>query len=649
MKLPSPTNPIATLFKGDDWSKFKDVLELIPQACFLVDPLSRQIHLYNQAAISLIPSGFTNKEQPSLDDFFPNVAADWLKSPTEPLPVVLTHQNDKIMEGELNCHYLGERNKAVLVTFEPSASFQESQKQGEAFDKLWMILQWVITLLRTTPSNESIRQSLEAIAQFIGCDQAWVYTAMADDTALINTARYGEKPSLPELLPVDYLIQYQTITIWNQPDPPDRELIQYAIQNQQNWMGILPIGEDDAHIGLVVLTARQIPRISFSIEQWQILAQLITTIFQYNQQLRHLKKDLAIQERENLIYRRIHQLAKEGIILISQNHQILKLNPAAEAILGYTAKEAIQQPIESFLISEKDLSPFIRNAINGVSHDQLRSIRLFRRTGQSFLADINLFPIIFDQKVGGAVILIQDRTEQEKLIKKSMRLEQSAILGEFTTIFAHEVRNPINNIRSNLQWMSMNMDQNDPNQVIIQRLLQNCDRLNDLMDTILSYNRINEIEKERIDLGGLVKKVLDRHQIKLNQSNIQTYFETQPDLPFIKGNQRALERVFENLIDNAMQVMKENGGNLAIKVHSTLSKENQSMVEVSIADNGPGIADEYKDKILKVSFTTKQNGTGIGLMISQKIVQAHNGVIEYDSVPGGTVFYVRIPVAETAG
>ncbi|MGB9669472.1 MAG: two-component system sensor histidine kinase NtrB, partial [Anaerolineales bacterium] len=263
-------------------------------------------------------------------------------------------------------------------------------------------------------------------------------------------------------------------------------------------------------------------------------------------------------------------------------------------------------------------------------------------------ADINLFPIIFDQKVSGAIILIQDRTEQEKLIKQSMRLEQSAVLGEFTTIFAHEVRNPINNISSNLQWMSINMDQNDPNQVIIQRLLQNCDRLNALMDTILSYNRINEIEKEKINLGVLVKKVLDRHQLKLNQTNIQTYFEVQPDLPNINGNQRALERVFDNLIDNAMQVMKENGGNLAVKVHTVNSVENKPLVEVSIADNGPGIADEYKDKILKVSFTTKQNGTGIGLIISQKIVQAHEGVIEYDSVPGGTVFYVRIPSIETA-
>lgn len=648
MKLPSQTNPIVSLFKGDDWNKFKDILELIPQACFLVDPLTRQVYLFNQVAINLMPPRFSINGQYTLDDFFPGVPTDWLKTPREPLPTLFNFQNDVLIEGELRSHSIGERNKVVLLTFAPSIDFQDAQKQNEAFQKLWIILRWMIDLLHTTPTPKTIQQSLEVIAQLIGCDQAWVYTAMAEDTALINSARYGEKPSLPDLLPIDYLIQYQTITIWNNPEPPDRELIQYAIQNQQKWMGILPIGETDARIGLLVLAARQVPRVNFSIEQWQILAQLITTIFQYYQQIRNLNKSLAIQERENLIYRRIHQLAKEGIILIAQNHQILKLNPAAEAILGYTAKEALQQPIESFLISEKDLSPYIRNAINGVSHDQLRSIRLFRRSGQSFLADINLFPIIFDQKVSGAVILIQDRTEQEKLIKQSMRLEQSAILGEFTTIFAHEVRNPINNISSNLQWMSMNMDQDDPNQVIIQRLLQNCDRLNDLMDTILSYNRINEIEKEKIDLGGLVKKVLDRHQLKLNQTNIQTYFETQPNLPLIKGNQRALERVFENLIDNAMQVMKENGGNLAIKVHSTVSKENQPMVEVSIADNGPGIADEYKDKILKVSFTTKQNGTGIGLMISQKIVQAHAGVIEYDSVPGGTVFYVRIPAMEVS-
>jgi signal transduction histidine kinase len=71
-------------------------------------------------------------------------------------------------------------------------------------------------------------------------------------------------------------------------------------------------------------------------------------------------------------------------------------------------------------------------------------------------------------------------------------------------------------------------------------------------------------------------------------------------------------------------------------------------LEISFADSGPGIAEEYKEKLFKESFTTKSNGTGIGLMICHKIIQAHKGSIDYQSIPGGTVFIVRLPLPPSA-
>jgi len=228
----------------------------------------------------------------------------------EGIPIILSFQNQSVIEGELKCCQVGERNKVLLLTFIPNHNQQELVRQSDGLSRLWTLLKWIIHLLQTSPNVETIQKSLELIAQLIGCEQAWLYTAMPDDTALINSARFGEKPSLPELLPVDYLIQYQSVTIWSNPEPPDRELIQYAIQNNQNWMGVLPLGDIDARIGLVVLAAQQPPKFPFTVEQWQLIAQFITVILQYIQQIRNLKKDLAIQERENLIYRHIHQNVK---------------------------------------------------------------------------------------------------------------------------------------------------------------------------------------------------------------------------------------------------------------------------------------------------------------------------------------------------
>ncbi|MGB9669371.1 MAG: PAS domain S-box protein, partial [Anaerolineales bacterium] len=341
MKLPAQSNLITAFIKGDNWSKYQGILELSNLPCFLTDPLTHQIFLLNQSARNLFPNPLVDSASLFLDTFFQGVTQEWLKNKSEPLSVLFNYQNQTILEGELRKIPFPEQNKAILLSFNPTVNLGDSQLTAEFSQKISLLFNWVAELLQNSPNTTIIPRTLEFIAQLLGCDQVWLYSAMANDTALINTARYGDKPSLPELLPVDYLIQYQSINIWSNHEPPDRELHQYAVQNQQDWMGILPLGEADARIGLLVLTAKKNLSTPLSAENWELLTKLCTTVLQYQQQLMHLHKNLAIQERENLIYRRIQQILKEGIILIAQNHLIIKLNPAAEAILGYTAKEAL--------------------------------------------------------------------------------------------------------------------------------------------------------------------------------------------------------------------------------------------------------------------------------------------------------------------
>jgi len=437
-------------------------------------------------------------------------------------------------------------------------------------------------------------------------------------------------------------------SIWTDIHPPTTRLAQIAQAQGQSYLIALPLGELKARVGLVLLSGTKEYHPLISPDEWEVLTQYLSALIQLSFQTRNLERDLSVQFRENSIYRRLLNAIQEGAILLKQDQCVLYMNSAAETILGYTSAEALGKPIQTFLISERDLSATLQSTLHGRQQNHIRSVRLYRRSGQSFLADLQLIPLRVDQRINGIAILIQDRTEQETLLKQSMRMEQRAVLGEFTTLFAHEARNPINNITANLQWMAMNLPDDDPNQAIIQRIQQNCERLNDLMDTILTYNRISEMVMETIDIKSLMKKILDRQSLHLKQANIQLNYETSEHIPTVKGNRRALERVFTNLIDNAMHAMKENGGNLTVKVQPTQLKDHQGeWLEISIADSGPGIPDEYKEKLFKQSFTTKSSGTGIGLMICHKIVQAHNGMIDYQSIPGGTVFIIRLPVTPT--
>jgi signal transduction histidine kinase len=115
----------------------------------------------------------------------------------------------------------------------------------------------------------------------------------------------------------------------------------------------------------------------------------------------------------------------------------------------------------------------------------------------------------------------------------------------------------------------------------------------------------------------------------------------------IDGDPHALDQVFNNLYNNAIQAMTENNANrenaLAIRVRSIIEGGRRAEVEISISDTGPGIPAEIQERIFEPFFTTREGGTGIGLAVVKRIVTAHKGSIRVDSTPSGTVFHIRIP------
>ena len=181
----------------------------------------------------------------------------------------------------------------------------------------------------------------------------------------------------------------------------------------------------------------------------------------------------------------------------------------------------------------------------------------------------------------------------------------------------------------------------------IQRMLKDCDRLAELIKSVLAFSRPADYVMEPLDLPSLLDHLLKRLQARITRLKIQYDFQSEPDCPPILGNQRALEQVFSNLIQNALQAMAPNGGRLGIKVASVNDLANRTHLQVSIADTGPGIPKELQERIFQPFVTTKSNGTGLGLAISKRIITAHKGNLSLTSFPGGTVFKVQIPVVES--
>jgi signal transduction histidine kinase len=169
--------------------------------------------------------------------------------------------------------------------------------------------------------------------------------------------------------------------------------------------------------------------------------------------------------------------------------------------------------------------------------------------------------------------------------------------------------------------------------------------LAELIKSVLAFSRPTDYEMESVDLPLLLKRLVERLRPRITRLNVRHELSADPDCLPIRGNLRALEQVFSNLITNALQAMGDQGGSLFIRIQP-VRLEGRSYLEVSVADTGPGIPKELQDRVFNPFFTTERGGTGLGLAIAKRIITAHKGIIRLTSFPGGTIFHVQLPQDE---
>jgi two-component system sensor histidine kinase AtoS len=348
------------------------------------------------------------------------------------------------------------------------------------------------------------------------------------------------------------------------------------------------------------------------------------------------------------LYSSVYEEVQEGVVVVDPDSVIIEINPAAELLFGYTRNEVQGERIENILITPDRFLPALANVIaTGVS-SLLENITLHRRNGQTFAADVKLLPILNEGQFAGVVILVRDISEHEQILAQSRQLEQRAFLGEFMGVFAHEVLNPINNISTGLQILSRRLASENSLQDLESRMENDCERLHHQMEALKTYAKPYEPKQELVDLPQLLNRILERWRPRMERLNIRHVFQAAEKLPPIKGDWRALDQVVNNLISNAIDAMRENGGILSVKVSLSTLVSTHPHLEIAVSDNGPGIPDDIREKIFEPFVTTKASGTGLGLSITKRIVTAHRGSITFNSYPGGTVFRIFLPASEEA-
>ncbi|MGB7845100.1 MAG: ATP-binding protein [Candidatus Acidiferrum sp.] len=236
--------------------------------------------------------------------------------------------------------------------------------------------------------------------------------------------------------------------------------------------------------------------------------------------------------------------------------------------------------------------------------------------------------------------LDENRQEIEQFHKREMaRAEHLATMGELAAGLAHEIRNPLAGIAGVVDIMGKELPANSPSRAVIGDVHREILHIQAILNDLLSYARPRRPDFHPADLNTTIEQavLLSRQQVR--SKPIQVLFEPNPSLPPVAHDPALIQQVILNLVLNGIQAISGAG---QVRIGLIADRE---FVVVQVSDNGRGISSEALPKIFKPFFTTRSEGTGLGLSLANSIVESHGGRIEVSSAPGkGTQFKFWLPV-----
>lgn len=345
-----------------------------------------------------------------------------------------------------------------------------------------------------------------------------------------------------------------------------------------------------------------------------------------------LKRYILLENYTNSIIESI----KGGVIAVNNDMLITMANQSAKEILGVGNECIGQNFTEVFACCES-----VKDSINNVFKENKPNENIeivINKSDREMAIRINVYPLSFENVNKGLVIIFDDITELKKLQKELMRNEKLAALGELSTGVAHEIRNPLGIIKAIEQTMKNELKDNSEALKELNIIDEEVERANRVVKALMEFGKPPKGEKSLYSVGTVVEDVLTIANKYIMQHGVKVKFSKTGDTNTVIDKE-LLKQAFVNIIFNAVQAMPD-GGVLSIDVNNLYGHSVKAVFE----DTGIGIKEENIDKIFNPFYTTKDEGTGLGLPIVHRIVEEHNGTINVSSTEGkGTVFEVTLP------
>ncbi len=382
---------------------------------------------------------------------------------------------------------------------------------------------------------------------------------------------------------------------------------------------------------------REILRIIYPLategEEPEFFAELSRDVTEFHSVIKRLK----VSEQK---FKAILDTATDAILSINKNHKIVLFNNAAQRIFGYSRKEVLGRDLGMLIPPQygdhyHHVKRFLETKQPKIMGKTMTLTGL-RKTGEEFPIELGLS---FYEGHGGVTItaIIRDMSRQKELEDRYLQAERLAAVGQTVAQVAHEIKNPLLIIGGFSQQIRKRIE----DETCLQKLdliLNEVERLEKLVMNLGDFTKHYKIIKRPADINFVIKDVLNIVATMYPSHRYFFYSSLDPELPEILCDPDKLKQVFMNMIINAAEAMEKGG---AVTV---VTERCAKGVEVRIHDEGVGISEEDRLRIFEPFYTTRKRGSGLGLSISYKIIEAHKGDIKALSSPGqGTTFVIRLP------
>ncbi len=340
-----------------------------------------------------------------------------------------------------------------------------------------------------------------------------------------------------------------------------------------------------------------------------------------------------------------------SVLIVDEHHAVMFLNVAAQTLFGVSRNQSRGRPLRELIADASALIQVIERAVETWRPYSRRELALRPLYGEGeLIVDCTVAPFEDSSTSGSVIIEINDATQHQRISRETALLTQIGGSRLMIRQLAHEIKNPLGGLRGAAQLLARQLADASMREYT-SIIISEADRLVALVDSLLGPGHAPR--KELINVHELLQHV--RHLLTADAPSIAIERDYDPSLPPLLLDRNLIIQAMLNLGRNALQAVSQkqtSGGRIILRTRALTNvnigaRRHRVVASVQFEDNGPGVPEQLRDTLFYPLVTGRSDGTGLGLAIAQELVARHDGLIEFESRPGRTIFTILLPFDST--